>query len=130
MGCLDEFNQDALNWRPAQDANSLYVLATHILASCEESILEVLGGRPVGRTRDEEFLATGVSAEPIQAQWARSKGLLLQVLGEVSTADLDREYDHRLGRLTGRQTLILVVGHSAEHLGHAELTRDLLKSRQ
>ena len=130
VGCLEGLDQDDLNWRPLQDANSLYVLATHILASCEENILEVLCGRPVGRSREEEFLAEGGSADPIMAHWARSKELLFEALGGISAAELDREYDHRLGRLTGREVVMLLVRHAAEHLGHAELTLDLLKSRR
>ena len=130
VGCLEGLNQDDLNWRPGQDANSLYVLATHVLASCEENIVEVLGGEPVGRVREEEFLAEGDSADHIKAHWARSKELLFETLGGISAADLDREYDHRTGTLTGREVLILAVRHAAEHLGHAELTRELLKSRR
>ena len=42
-------------------------------------------------------------------------------------ADLDRERVHpRRGLLTGREILIVVARHAAEHLAHAELTRDLL----
>ena len=131
VACLDGLDRDDLNWSPLQGANSLYVLATHVVASCRETILEVLCGTPVGRLREEEFLAEGDSPDSIKAHWAESKELLFEALRGTSAADLDREYDHpRLGRFTGREILLLVIRHAGEHLGHAELTLDLLKSRE
>ena len=101
------------------------------MASSRETILEVLCGTPVGRLREQEFLAEGDSADSIKAHWAGSKEFLFEALRGISAADLDRGYDHpRLGRLTGREILLLVIRHAGEHLGHAELTLDLLRSRQ
>jgi hypothetical protein len=53
-----------------------------------------------------------------------------QALENAPEAWLDQHYTHpRRGDMTGREILIKTVRHAAEHLGHAELTRDLLRVR-
>ena len=48
-------------------------------------------------------------------------------LARLPSGALDQEYEHpRRGRITGRDLLITIARHMAEHVGHAELTRDLL----
>jgi len=66
IACLDGLPADELNWRPLENANSLYVLATHILGTTEENILGVLCGQPVQRKRAEEFAARGTTVEPVR----------------------------------------------------------------
>ena len=44
---------------------------------------------------------------------------------------MDRERDHpRYGTISGRELLVLVATHAAEHYGQAQLTRDLLKAQR
>jgi hypothetical protein len=120
-------NGQELNWRPLASANSLYVLAIHTLANTEENLLGVLCGQPVQRQRETEFTAQGMSAKATQVRWAQLRAQLLENLAELSSTDLDQEREHpRRGQLTGRDVLIIVARHTAEHLGQAELTRDLV----
>ena len=49
----------------------------------------------------------------------------------MSAADFERAEIHpRRGVLTGREVLLIVARHATEHLGRAELTRDLAKAMQ
>jgi hypothetical protein len=130
IACLDGLDEGQLNWRPPADgANSVWVLAVHSLANAEENILSILGGRPSTRDRDAEFRARGVSPEALRERWSTLRPSLQEAIRTLPPADLDREYAHpRRGTLTGREILLLVTQHAAEHLGHAEVTRDLLKS--
>jgi DinB family protein len=130
LTCLDGLTEAELNWRPLAEANSLAVLAVHTLANAEQSILGVLCGQPVQRRRELEFLAKAVSPEPIQTQWRELRERLANSLAQVSPAELEKERDHpRHGRVTGREALLIVARHAAEHLAHAELTRDLLRAK-
>jgi hypothetical protein len=130
IACLDGLDAEQLNWHPAADgANSVWVLAVHTLANAEENILAILGGRPSTRDRDAEFRARGVSPDALRERWRTLQPALQDAIRALPSADLDREYAHpRRGTLTGREVLLLVTQHAAEHLGHAEVTRDLLKS--
>ena len=129
--CLDDLPADDLNWRPIETANSLYVLVTHILGTTEENVLGVLGGQPVQRRREAESAASGTSVDPIRAKWAELRARIERCLDRLSTGELDRQREHpRRGQLTGRDVLIVVARHAAEHMGQAALTRDLLLASQ
>jgi uncharacterized damage-inducible protein DinB len=131
IACLDGLSEDELNWRPIETANSLYVLATHILGSTEENIVGLLCGQQVQRQREAEFAASGASVEPIRSRWSELRGRIEQCLEHLPPGELDRKRPHpRRGQLTGREVLIVVARHAAEHMGHAELTRDLLLASQ
>ena len=117
-----------LNWRPpAPEANSLYVLATHTIANARQGLLAVLCGQADDRDRDAEFRAAGESGDPLERYWQGLRSEMRDCLAELPARRLDEGLVHpRQGELTGRETLLLVATHAAEHLGQAELTRDLL----
>lgn len=127
---LGELSAAELNWRPpAPDSNSLFVLATHTLANTEENILGTLCGIAVRRRRETEFQAYGPTAEPIQQRWAHLRAEVDAALGTLAPEALRTLRQHpRRGPITGREILLVVARHAAEHLGQAELTRDLMKA--
>lgn len=125
--CLDGLEEDDLNWRPLDNANSVYVLAIHMIANVEANILGVLCSQNIIRHREEEFNSRGSSVEPVRQRWLDIQERISSHLAQLSSSDLDREYEHpRRGKTTGRDLLITIARHAAEHVGHAELTRDLL----
>jgi hypothetical protein len=127
--CLDGLDETDLNWRPLRNANSLYVLANHTIANIEANILGVLCHQDIQRQRENEFKAHGISVEHIIKRWDEVQNNISSHLTKLSSKDLDKEYQHhRRGMITGRDLLIIVARHAAEHVGHAELTRDLLFS--
>lgn len=129
--CLDDVTVDELNWRPTpENTNTLAVLATHIMGNLQQNIFVVLGGEEDHRDRDAEFRAEGSSAMELQQQWGALRERIQTTLASLSGDVLDREYDHpRRGRSSGRELLLNAGLHAAEHAGHAELTRDLVKAR-
>lgn len=116
-----------LDWRPpAAGANSVYVLASHALGNVEENMLGVLCGLGALRDRDGEFLATSGSAEAIAIRWNTLSARIERELRGLTDADLAISRSHpRRGEITGFDVLIVVARHMAEHMGQAELTRDL-----
>ena len=130
IACLDQAPAEEWNWKPVETANSLFVLATHVLGSTEWLVQEVLYGEPVGRDRDAEFAAAGMDAAPIRAKWQSLQARLQQKLDQLPAGALDAECIHpRQGTMTGRDILLIMVQHAAEHRGHAQLTLDLLNAR-
>ena len=129
VACLEGLDGDSLNWRPLDDANSLYVLATHTMGNVRYNLLNVLCGLPVTRDRDAEFMVKGDSAIEIAARWNELKARISDAIVDLPPAELDRERDHsHRGNVTGRELLIVVARHAAEHYGQAQLTRDLVKA--
>jgi hypothetical protein len=125
--CLDGLNEDDLNWKPLDNANSLYVLAIHMMGNVESNILGVLCHQNMLRQREDEFSAHGTTAESVQQKWREIQERITSHLAQLPPYILDQEQEHpRRGRITGRDLMIVVARHAAEHVGHAELTRDLL----
>ena len=130
VACLDGLDSDALNWKPLDDANSLYVLATHTMGNVRFNLLNVLCELPITRDRDAEFVASGASSAEIEARWNELKGRISDAIEELPSTELDRERDHaNYGCIAGRELLVIVARHAAEHYGQAQLTRDLAKAR-
>jgi hypothetical protein len=126
-------DDQAVNWKPpAPGSNSLLVLVTHALGSAEQHVVGVAAGRTVVRDRDAEFTAKGGAAHlAARAEEVRRR------IGEALTSlegrlDEDREPPLRewpRPRGTVRDRLVHSISHTAEHVGHAQLTRDLLRAR-
>jgi hypothetical protein len=128
MHCLDGLDEHQLNWRPpAPQTNSLYALVVHTLGNAEENLLLTLFDQPSPRQREQEFVMQGQSADALIAQWQTLRERLQKALLSLSSDDLEQEHLHpRRGSITGLDILIVVARHAAEHLGQAELTRDLV----
>jgi hypothetical protein len=124
-------DEAGLAWHPpAPETNSIHALAIHTLGNAEENILQTLCGTPVGRERDAEFAQAG-AATAVRVRWDALRPRLAAVLAAVAPGELDRDWPHpRRGTISGRAVLIVVARHAAEHLGQAELTRDLWRAGQ
>lgn len=129
MACLEGMDDARLNWHPpAPGANSVYALAVHSLGNAEENILFLLCDQPSTRDRESEFAEHFQSAAALQQRWQELREHLNVTLIGLSAADLAREIIHpRRGVLTGLEVLLVVARHAAEHLGQAELTRDMAR---
>jgi hypothetical protein len=126
-------DDEAVNWKPpVPGGNSLLVLVTHALASAEEHIVGKAAGKTVVRDRAAEFVVTG-GAGHLAARAAEVRRRIGEALDGLE-GRLDEERDPPFGKWPGsrgtvRDRLIHSVSHTAEHVGHAQLTRDLLKAR-
>lgn len=130
---LDGVPEDILN-RPVDvpEANSLFAIATHLLASGRNWTQVVIGGQHIPRDRDAEFVATGAFAE-LKAgydEWMRATH---EVLDGASDDELGRvteqtPYRPDLGVefMTVEHGLIHAIDHTAIHLGHMQVTKQLL----
>ena len=131
LATLDEVTPDEINLAPAANASSLYVLAAHTLGTTAENLLEVLCGQPVHRQRELEFTAAGESPAALREQWHALRSEIQTQLEQVNDAALDAMRVHpRRGQISGREVLIVVARHCAEHMGQAFLTRDLLLAQR
>jgi uncharacterized damage-inducible protein DinB len=124
---VDGLPIEALDWAPGDGMNSLGVLVTHLAGAQRYWIGEVLGSDNAGRDRDAEFLATGQDGETLSARLAGVLAHTRQVLQGLTYQDLQEgHYSTRDGhRFTGAWCLNHALGHTALHLGHIQITRQL-----
>ncbi len=120
-------DHEGLHWRPpARQANSVAILVRHTLGNAEENLLGALAGQAIERDRDDEFATTELSSEELVERWRRLRSRSQTSLAALDTSALTQHRAHpRRGSVTGQEILIVAARHAAEHLGQAELSRDL-----
>lgn len=128
LGVLGDLPDEvARRWKPpVPDANSVRTLVTHVLGNLECNLVGVAGGRRVERDRPAEFSETPLTAADAGLPWADLRDAVRATVERLDWRALQEHvmHDHR-GVITRLEVLVIVARHAAEHLGQAELTRDL-----
>ncbi len=132
-GIVVDLGDEAANQRPAlPGANSPYVLLRHCLGVMEYWGGHVVAGRQVERDRDAEFRSAGpVAALATMAQEA--KGRFRADIAAADPAAPPRGSHPTTGpdelEMTSQgHALLHVLEELCQHLGHLEITRDLLRA--
>lgn len=125
---------EALRWRPtASGANSVLALAHHTLENLEDNLIYTVPGvaRGPGRDREGEFATDDASTERLIARWTELHQRAEATLAALPSATLlDQRVHPRRGEQSVMTVLVVTARHGAEHLGQAELTRDLFIAGQ
>jgi len=127
---LAELPAEALNWRPieAKDnhtTNSLAVLTAHIAGAEHFWISEAIGGRPVTRDRDAEFVAVATAATELIQQLETVALETREVFSSLSESDLNGTRQVRGRTVPVRWCILHVIDHTSLHLGHMQITYQL-----
>jgi hypothetical protein len=127
MAVVEGCSVEQLNWRPpAPGTSSIFTLATHTLSNARVNTIGVLCGQPIERDRDAEFQAVATESNASLPEWPAIRDELAAAVGALDDEAMNRRCTHPVrGEVTGREVLMLLARHAAEHVGHAELTRDL-----
>lgn len=126
---------DALNWQPlAGDGNhatnSLAVLLMHITGAEQFWVGELLGQHQINRDREAEFRAVATDVPSLRRRLQETDELVREVLTKVDPARLDETVQLRGRTLTLRWGVIHMIEHTAQHLGHMQLTLQLWRDKQ
>ena len=120
---------------PVPDANTLYAMGTHTAGMGEFWVLSLVGGAPSDRDRDAEFVSSGSGADLIArlGRWVDDSQALLDGLTEADMARqvalpeaFWRSGDFSSPTMSVRDALLHVVEHTATHLGHIQLGRQIV----
>lgn len=131
MQTIRHLPSEALDWAPFPDANSLNVLAVHVAGAEKYWIGDVVAGEPSGRNRPAEFEAKNLSIGELEARLTESLGYAELVLEKLVPDDLDAA---RISPRDGQQVtvawaLAFILRHTALHLGHIQITKQLWEQR-
>jgi hypothetical protein len=113
------------------DMNSLGVIVAHVAGSERFMIGDIVAKEPSGRDRDAEFRTQGVDPAELNERLDNSLAYIRQVLERFSIEDLDTPCVSPLDGRTYSAGMFLfrVLGHVASHLGHAQITHQMLEQR-
>lgn len=131
---MNGLSSEELDWSPGADMNSLCVLAVHVTAA--ERFWVGIGINDVSeRNRPAEFLASGYDLEALKARFAANIAFYREAFkrqdssGLVEKVDISHFMDRPSQVVTRGYALLRGLDHTAEHLGHAGMTRQLLDRR-
>ncbi|HRW48498.1 MAG: DUF1572 domain-containing protein [Caldilinea sp.] len=122
---------EAIDWSPAADVNSVAVLLTHVAGSERFWFGEKVGGISAQRDRSAEFKVLGADRIELVALLDAALGLAAQVMERLAPSDLSRPagvagngapYDVAWA-------LQHALEHVAVHTGHVELMRQWWENR-
>ncbi|WP_202976972.1 DUF664 domain-containing protein [Ornithinimicrobium flavum] len=108
-------------------ANSAYQILTHCLGMVSEWTRQELLGQPVRRDREAEFVASGPVAELV----ARARVAREELRGDLARIGpggpvRGRRGEGRFWGGSAEGVLLHVLEELCQHLGHLEITRDLV----
>lgn len=133
LDAADGLSPAQLDARPLEETSSLFILATHAISATEWNFVEVLAGRSVDRTRQVEFGAKAADYENpaavLRERWRGAQAAIHEALGSLEEGEWERRRLHifQQREITGWDVVCSALAHTAEHVGQAELTRQLLE---
>jgi uncharacterized damage-inducible protein DinB len=121
---------------PVEGANSAFVTGTHVLGNARAWVLGIACGQPIVRDRPAEFVSTG-SAEDFDRGAMAVCAEIQEALSQLDTSDLDRRFKPpqelwgagEVQEVSRRIALADVLEHASLHLGHLQITVQLLEQR-
>jgi len=128
---IGDLPQDALDWTPFSGANSFNVIVTHIAGAEKYWLGDIVAGVSSGRDRDAEFRVRDLTVGELEARLQKSLLYVGDVLGNLSLEVLDSSrISPRNGlEVTVNWALTHALKHTAVHLGHIQITRQLWEGK-
>ncbi len=128
---LEGLPQEALDWSPGPDFNSITRLIVHLTGAERFLFGDLIMGQPTGRDRDLEFQAEGWSAEQLAKRIYLAEETIAQSLGTLALADLEagRNHPKHNTEVPVGFAVLHALEHSAEHLGEVKLLRRMWEQK-
>jgi uncharacterized damage-inducible protein DinB len=118
-GALGQLSEPELGTAGPAGGNSVATICRHVAGNLRSRFTDFLttDGEKPWRRREEEFQAPTVSRDELLAHWERGWTTLLDTLGGLTDADLERTVTIRGQPLTVNEALHRSLAHSAYHVG-------------
>ncbi len=131
LDILQALPDEALDWAPGQEMNSVSVIIAHLAGSERFLIGDVVMRDPSNRNRDAEFQAKGLTKAELTHRLENAEAYLKSAFEKLSLDDLaaERQHPHQ-GTVTVAWALLHALDHAAEHMGHIEMTSQLWRQRE
>ena len=129
LAVIGGLSDDAMNWRPGAETNSIAVLVAHTWGAAQAWTARA-AGTETERDRDAEFRVV-LSASEAEILIRRAGERVAMFLGAIDPATYGDDRVNQDGEhFTVAMCLIHAIEHTQEHYGHACLTRQMWEQRQ
>lgn len=129
---IDGLPQEALDWVPGPEMNSIAVLVAHLAGSTRYLIGDVVAQDPSQRDRAAEFRTQGLDAAALRQRLLAARTYARGVLEKLAPQDLEtlRLFPRDGSQVSVAWAVAHTLEHTALHTGHIEITRQLWDMRQ
>lgn len=129
---IQGLSDDALDWAPGGNMNPIGVLVIHVIGAERYWIGDVVARESSARDREAEFGVHGLGATALKERLANALAYVRGVLEELSVEQLKevRVSPRNQRQSTVGWSLAHALAHTAIHVGHIQLTRQLWDRRQ
>ena len=128
---FNDLPEEALDWQPLPEIPSICVLVTHLAGAERYWIGDVAARQSSNRDREAEFKSKGRSIDELSAGLRASRRYAGEVIGNIGYEDIsERRVSPRDGKeITVGWALSYALEHTAIHLGHMQIIRQLWEKR-
>lgn len=130
LAAVDRLGDERVNVRPdLPGVSTPFQLVTHAFAAAEFWCAHIVCGHPTDRVRDDEFLAAGTVADlhaAADALLARLDALAPEMAAATELAHQPETQTPLEAPWTVGAAVIHAYEELAQHLGHLEMTADVL----
>ncbi len=129
---LNQLSNEALDWTPGVEMNSIAVLITHLTAAERYWIGDVAMGESSGRIRSTEFEVHNLTTADLKTRLSQSMAYIQSALPKLRLADLASEQKSARHEqpFTVGWCLLHALEHTAVHTGHIQLAQQLWEQRK
>ena len=128
---IDGLPKEALDWVPGTEMNSLCVIVVHVTGSTRFWMGDIVANEDSNRDRDAEFRTQGVDMAELKDRLESGMAYMKRVFEGLTLEDLETicvlPQDGR--KITKGWAICHVLEHVANHLGHAQVTRQMWEQR-
>ncbi|OLS25866.1 MAG: hypothetical protein HeimC3_11400 [Candidatus Heimdallarchaeota archaeon LC_3] len=125
---LNELTNDACNWNPQADKNSVAVLIEHLTGSEAYWIQELILGQKINRVRDKEFEYRYRSKKELKTAYEYLSKSTRDILNnKLNDSNLMEQRPVKNGSKTVLWILLHMVEHNYYHIGQINYLAGLLK---
>lgn len=126
---VEPLSDAEINWAHPRLTNTVGILLRHVAGSERYWIREIVGGQPVRRNRDAEFVKDNPTKVPLIDNLRRAHAEVQDVLRSLTAADLaaviEIPWDKQHRRVTKAWVILHSVEHTAYHLGQIQLFKKM-----
>lgn len=124
---IQGLSEEALDWIPAGNTNSITVLVTHLTKAEKFWAADIATGGVSDRVRAEEFKAAGLNEHQLNSILDETLHALQEAFERLTMGDLQtmrHSTQHDMDVTTG-WAILHALEHTAQHVGHIQLTVQL-----
>ena len=122
---LDRLPEEALDWSPADDMNSMAVLIAHLAGAERYWTCDVALGKESDRVRSQEFETKNRSKADLIALLDNTLAEISEVVAQIKIEDLEtiRYSSNFREEVSVSMCLLHAMEHTATHVGHIQMMR-------